>query len=71
MENFLFLISQCLISEFSFFVVSWTKMENFFINPSSFDGYYLVPSVLFVTLSVTVSVTGLRASQLVATADQD
>ena len=48
-EKKLFLISQCLIYEFSFFVVSWTKIENLnlFINPSSFDGYYLVPSVLF------------------------
>ena len=46
-EKQLFLISQCLIYEFSFFVVSWAKIENLFINPSSFDGYYLVPSVLF------------------------
>ena len=46
-EKKIFLISQCLIYEFSFFVVSWTKIENLFINPSSFDGYYLVPSVLF------------------------
>ena len=67
-EKKIFLSSQCLISEFSFFVVSWTKMEIFFINPSSFDGYYLVPSVLFVTLSVTVSVT---LSVLASTAHQD
>ena len=59
-EKKLFLISQCLIYEFSFFVVSWTKIENLFINPSSFDGYYLVPSVLFVTLSVTLSVTVIK-----------
>ena len=52
------------------------------INPSSFDGYNLVPSVLFVTLSVTLSVTltkrlgfysspRLTDSPMVATADHN